>query len=471
MRERLVAQRLFLAARHSLSWFTLVLAFAIPLAAPTSLRALDFAAFYCAGEALVGHADPYRVMPLGACERRIAKNEPVRAGVVIPAPLPPYALGAFAVFARLPFAFAQHLFDLLSIGALAVSALALQKITRRPLIDIAYALAPLGWVVVVMGQTVLIILGSLTTAAYFLKRENDRLAAICVCGMMIDPHLGLPAFVSLFLCRPQARAMLLTGAGILLLISLAVVPLSISSEYAMAVIPLHAISEAVAATQISLTSLLTFVGIPDHIAIGIGGIQYAFTVALGILISRRFESPAGVVLIPSLSALIGGSFLHNYDLLLAIPTALLLWNRYPLLVALTIVAITPHINEVGGFLEPWLAIVSAFVVVSSASSPLPALLTATPLLMILIINPLSVRPGLFVDSPVPTEYAQIQWRTWEAVNHRQPAWPIKNVPDWTGTIILGALSLRASHGERRAKPFPLGGNVGSTPDLSAEQLS
>lgn len=129
----------------------LAVAFSIPLAVPVQLRALDFAAFYCAGEVLAQHEDPYRVMPLGACEREVSHNGPIAAGAVIPAPLPPYVLGAFALLSRLPFALAQHIFDLLSIAALALSIVLIGRTTGRAPPLVAFALAPTAWVVLALG--------------------------------------------------------------------------------------------------------------------------------------------------------------------------------------------------------------------------------------------------------------------------------------------------------------------------------
>src|ERR1019366_3190331 len=71
---------------------------------------LTLNSFYCAGEAVRTGNTPYLVEPLRSCEHRAAPTEPLQnAGGVEPAPLPGYALAAFAAFSLLPLKFA-HLF-------------------------------------------------------------------------------------------------------------------------------------------------------------------------------------------------------------------------------------------------------------------------------------------------------------------------------------------------------------------------
>ncbi|HEY4440155.1 MAG TPA: hypothetical protein VGN14_06840, partial [Candidatus Elarobacter sp.] len=74
------------AALRILPWLPLVVVFALLPAVPTQLRALDFAAFYCGGQVLRDHGDPYRAGPLGECERALARNGPIGAGAILPAP-------------------------------------------------------------------------------------------------------------------------------------------------------------------------------------------------------------------------------------------------------------------------------------------------------------------------------------------------------------------------------------------------
>jgi hypothetical protein len=442
--KSLTRLRFVAALLRATGLIALVLTFSIPLAVPTQLRALDFAAFYCAGEAMVQHADPYRAMPLGACERRVSRNGPIAAGAVIPAPLPPYALAAFAPLSRLSFPLAQQVFDLLSIAAFAISALLLRSMTRRPVLVIAYALAPIAWVVLAMGQTVILMLAALVGTAFLLERGRDRLAALAACAMMLEPHLGLPVCLALFVCRPRTRLVLIAAAVLVVVFSLSVIPWSLSVEYVSQVLPLHAVSEARSATQISLTSILTFFGVSDHAAITLGGIQYAVTAAIAIGFARRIGSPAALAFIPALGALTGGSFLHGYDLLLAVPAALIFWDQRPMIAALAVVAVSPHGPEVGGMIAACTAIVSAAVLVAAASRGRYGAVAALSLAIVLITTrqPSGTTKKAAMTQPSPSSYAERSWSEWESHNVRSAQWLLTIVPSCTGTIALFVLAVR-----------------------------
>jgi hypothetical protein len=433
--------KLVAALQRVTAWFLLALVVSIPLAVPGQLRALDFAAFYCAGEALAQHADPYRMLPLGACESRVSRNDVIAAGVVTPAPLPPYALGVFALLSRLPFELAQHAFDLLSIAAFVLSIRLLRRTTGRPVLVVAYALAPIAWIVLLLGQSVILILAALSATAFFLECGRDRCAALCACPMMVDPHLGLPVCLALFLLRPRTRLTLLAGAALVVIFSLTVVPWSLTTEYVSQVLPLHAMSETRAAGQISFTSLLTFFGVSDHLAIVLGGAQYAAAVTLGILIARRVGSPSAVAFVPAVAALVGGSFLHGYDLLLGIPAALMLWAKRPMIAALAIIAISPHWDEVTSAIAPFVTMAAAVILLSYAGLSFKrSLLGVSVLALILVIDPHPARRAAFAATVPSTAYAERSWSAWEVANPRSPWWLTKNLPDWAGIITICLLA-------------------------------
>jgi hypothetical protein len=91
----------------------------IVVSGPTNLMT-DFRAFYCGGAAIAQGANPYLEEPLHSCERRtrMTTKPAFLASVTVPAPLPPYALVAFAPLSRLPFPLAAALYGLLSIAAM-----------------------------------------------------------------------------------------------------------------------------------------------------------------------------------------------------------------------------------------------------------------------------------------------------------------------------------------------------------------
>lgn len=445
------------ALQRVVAWGALVVVFFIPMAVATQPRvtSLDFAAFYCAGEAVAQHADPYRAMPLGACERRVSRNGLILAGGVMPAPLPPYALGAFALLSRLPFEPAEHVFDLLSFAALLLSIRLVSRTTRRPEALVACAFVPIAWLVVVLGQTLILLLAALSAAGFLLDRNRDRWAALCACAMMAEPHLGLPVCVALFLYRPRTRLILISAAALIALVSFTAIPWSLTREYLGVVLPLHAMSEARAVVQISFTSLLTFFGVSDLLAIALGGAQYVATAALGILIARGSRSPSALAFVPALFALVGGSFLHADDLLLGIPAALMFWEKHPLVAALAIVAVSPHWGVDGGAIG-LVAMVPAVILLAYAGiSFRRALLAVAVLVLVVLLYPVPVRSTIVVPPFPPAAAAERSWAAWEAANPRRPWWPLTNLPDWLGIIAVCSLAGSAIvFPPRRCGPCP-----------------
>src|ERR1700690_1006699 len=104
-----------MSTRFAASWLLapalLALFVALTLNRPNYFMG-DFRAFYCAGAAIAGGADPYRIEPLLACEPAppATAGTPTSRGVAVPAPLPPYALLPFVPLSRLPFTLAALLF-------------------------------------------------------------------------------------------------------------------------------------------------------------------------------------------------------------------------------------------------------------------------------------------------------------------------------------------------------------------------
>jgi hypothetical protein len=389
-------------------------------------------------------------MPLAACERAVATNGPIAAGAVMPAPLPPYALAAFAPLAALPFPVAQCVFDLLSLGALVLSVILLRRLTGLPLVPITYALAPLAWIVVALGQTVLLLTAALVATAFLLQRRRDALAGLVGSTMMLEPHLGLPLCAALVLARPQTRIAVLASGVAMAAVSTLVLPPHLAIEYVRDVVPLHALSEARGAAQISFTALLTFLRVPDRLAIAIGGLQYLVTAALAIVLARRAGTGPELVFIAVLGGLFGGTFLHNEDLLLAVPAALVLWKRGAAIVAFVLIALSPHVPGVGGVVAPWLSVLSAAIVITSIWSRLHAVVTAFALAAYLMLHPehASSSGRAVLQAVAPQAFAQESWSRWEALNVRDDRWILGAVPSWAGLLVLFAAYGRATIASR-----------------------
>ncbi len=286
-----------------------------------------FSAFYCGGEAVAHGANPYRIEPLRSCEHRVAPqtNPP---DVVEPAPLPGYALVAFAALARLPYRPAALVFVAASLASVAIAAVALSELTGLPLVAPLGALLVVdGFVNVSYGEIPPLAIAALCVAGVYAARGRDRLAALAASAAMIEPHLGLAACLSL-MWRPRAR-IVLAGAAILFG-ALWIVFLSLPNlpEYFTQVIPLQSRAEVPAADQYSLTWLAHLAGADDVLASQLGSLSYIALLFFGVLaaprVARKLHAPALLVFFPVAATTLFGVFIHDLQLPAAVPAALVI---------------------------------------------------------------------------------------------------------------------------------------------------
>jgi len=291
---------------------------------------VDFIAFYCAGGAVAQGADPYRQMPLNACEHALASGGIYASPVTVPAPLPPYALLGFSVLSRLPFLVAYLAFAALLAGALIAGTLLMRRLGVPPLLTVA-AMAYPAVDSLRQGQPVLIVFLAVVLTAWALSRGRDRLAAVCSFAALIEPHIGLPLILALFLWRPKLRLLLVLAAFVSAGLSVAAVGLPVTLEYVTSVLPLHAASELLWVTQLSSAYALAVFGTPARIALELSTIQYFATVALGVYVAGRAartrRAPELIALIPPLFGALGGPYIHAGLLPVALPIALVVAVR------------------------------------------------------------------------------------------------------------------------------------------------
>jgi len=296
----------------------------------------DFNAFYCAGASIDRGADPYRAEPLGACERapRPAGFGQGMANLAMPAPLPPYALAPFTLLAKLPYGAAAAMWVLCLLAAFALTIGAMRRLTNLPLpaLIAAFALTD-GFAGIALGQIAPMAIAAIALAALFAERGQDRAAAIAAAVAMIEPHVGLPAALALFVWRPQARVPLALAGAICVGLSLALTGLANNLEYVRNVLPAHAFSEIVNQKQFSLTYILHRLGVDDANALHAGNLSYLMMLVLGIaaapVIAKRSASAGAIVAFPVAAALVGGPFSHIVQLAAVLPAALLLYARVP----------------------------------------------------------------------------------------------------------------------------------------------
>jgi hypothetical protein len=293
----------------------------------------DFHAFWCAGSAIAHGADPYRAAALAACEHASAPwglySAP--AGLAVPAPLPPYALALFALLSQLPFPLAACVWFALLIGATWAGTALVSRALRVHFALAAWMfLLPAAVLWLPFGEAAPLALLGAALAAYALQRERWSLCALGLALLAIEPHLALGAWACVALFAPRARAPLAIAGSALVAIALAVHS-GVFIEYLREVLPLHALAEVPRPVQYSATWLLDALGFSPSIALQVGAATYAASVAASVAIAkrlqRRWDDRSVLVFAPLAASVIGGTFVHSSEIVLALPFAALLAMR------------------------------------------------------------------------------------------------------------------------------------------------
>lgn len=292
----------------------------------------DFRAFACAARVLATGGDPYRTEPLRGCEQAAARAFGLQMfdGLVLPAPLPPYALALFAPLGLLPFPAASLLWFVISIAAVALGSIALVRLGGLPVgVAVLAMLGAAGYVSLPLGQIVPLIVALLCGAALALRSGRVATAAVLCALTTIEPHVGLPACLALFVCEARARRALLACAVVALAASLWLAGPAVCLEYVRDVLPAHARSQVGQfGVQYSLTALLYALGADGGAALAAGSLSYVAMVAAGIVLARvlaaRYDDAAFVVLLPPAFALVLGTFVHLAQIAVAVPAVALL---------------------------------------------------------------------------------------------------------------------------------------------------
>jgi hypothetical protein len=293
----------------------------------------DFKSFYCAGEAVLQHADPYRVEPLRACTHRVVSWEPT--WLVVPAPLPGYSLAFFAALATLPFQTASLAYEALLVAGVLIGALALARLTGwSPLLTLLVLIPTDGFLNVSYGGFMPIVVAALCVGALALERGAMTVVAICLGIAMLEPHVALPAFLAVLIGVPRARVATCAVAAVLVAISIAAVGVSINVEYFRTELPLVALGEVAANDQYSLTRVLAAIGMSPARAVSIGSASFLFMLAVGVTLGLRLAKRrrlAYLLLLPPAAGMLGGSYIHDVQLVAEIPLALLIASDVPAL--------------------------------------------------------------------------------------------------------------------------------------------
>ncbi len=291
----------------------------------------DFPAFYCGGKAVLEHANPYAVEPLRSCEHALPHGSDLPQQYVTPAPLPPYALDLFALLAELPYPVAAVIAFAVLLACAVWLSLSLARVTQLPSGAIACSLLlSAGLASIVFGQIPIVATLAVVLCGAALLRGDDTVAALWAAVATIEPHLGLPVALSLFVLRPATRGWLV-GLGLLCAAAavLAVTPQT-ALHYLTIVLPAHAHAELLTVDQFSLSHVLARFGVPSGIALLAGSLSYLLTLALGVVAANAASRRLGVAAlayVPAAAALFAGTFVHQIQLVAALPAAFLCVGR------------------------------------------------------------------------------------------------------------------------------------------------
>ena len=294
-------------------------------------RYADFRAFYCAGQTVRAHADPYREHPLRECEHSVAAPgaSAVINDITIPAPLPGYALALFAVIAILPFGMAVLLCLCASTAALVLTVVLVTRFMRLPGVVAAIVIGfPSAILAIELGQVTPFIGLAMMATATLLAAGKPRSAALAALPIALEPHVALPILLALLIGAPKTRGMLVIGGIGLGALSIAVLGVNLNLEYIRDVLPAHALANIPDLSQLSAAHFAYVLGVPLAAARTIGSVWYAAATLLGIAVALVLRSRfglAGLVLIPPAFALFGGLHVHSTQLLLGIPAFLLVF--------------------------------------------------------------------------------------------------------------------------------------------------
>lgn len=298
---------------------------AVALAARGTVQNASFKAFYCGGYVARQRADPYRVEPLRRCEHRVARM--ARSGESVePAPLPPFDLTPFALLSLLEIHPAALLFSLISAAASIWAALMLGALLRTPPAAVLMALAPLVMLNVAYGETAPIALAAIVGAGYAARAGKWQIAAVAAVCALIQPNVGALILVALAVFAPKTRAALLIGVAALATIGVLTVGPHVSIEYFTDVLPRQAASEVAAADQYSATHLLYLAGTSAADALATGRAISIMLALIGIVVAgaafKRTERAELLAFIPPSFMLFLGAYVHDIQVLLALPFAL-----------------------------------------------------------------------------------------------------------------------------------------------------
>ena len=446
----------------------------------------DFGAFYCSGSVALGGRNPYLVEPLRSCENA---HQPLRGRsdmVVDPSPLPGYDLAFFALLARLPYATAKLLWYGILLISVLITTVTLTRLTRLPLPFVFLSIALVdGALNFTYGQLPPVVVAALSLAAYLIERQRYGLAAVAASAAMLEPHLGLPACIAMFVWFPRCRLPFAVTACALIAAALSMGGVALNLAYFTTYLPAHAQSELVASDQFSLSALLHAAGFSDRLALLLGTLSYLVMTCIGVWVGRRaalaLRSDAFVALLPPAAILVGGSFIHDIQFAVALPAALLLCSKTrPQVVpwlALCLLAFPWYSYSSGSFsfgvavrvagliLTGWLAAIALSARPTSVRTSGTVISMVAFCALVFTFTHLTaprsdsrnaVPSGIISGEVLASENWGAYLRATPALDRPSFGDVARKVPTWLGTLLLLALAVRSHSRSRSPADVSLG---------------
>ena len=424
--------------------------------AHSGLALADFRAFYCGGHALLHGLDPYHARAIAGCERSVAPwglyHTP--AGVALPAPLPGYALAAFAALAWMPYPLACVSWFCITLLCGWYSARALARIANLPLAATLVLLTPtFALAVVPSGQLATVVICALVHAALALRERRWAAAAAALAVVCVWPHLALPALLAVTIAIAPMRAPVAAMLAVLAVLDCAAGGPSVAMEYVARVLPAHSLTEIAGTNEFGTSWVLLALGLPAHDAVRDGMAAYLLFAAAGIVFAVRLAAVssdrAALLLGAPACALCMSPYLHFTEIAVAVPAIVWLHAlRRSNASAVALVFLTmPFIFLLG---QAWhiaifaaaTAAIARWIIGASQRDALRWALGVTFVAAFIVAAALHFGPqvapapgGLHFDRAL----AEASWARWASAHSSLGiAWTIAKIPTWAALLTIVA---------------------------------
>ncbi len=422
----------------------------------------NFRAFYCTAHVLAAGSDPYAVAPLYACESAPAPAPLFIAssGLVVPGPLPGYAIAALVPFAALSFPVATLAWFALLCGCMAASIVLLARLGVGNTWNIVVALSvALIGDALASGELEPIALLGIVLAAWGVSRSRASLGLDVVvgCGVALsfaEPQVGIAVAIACAMLGPRSAIAAVTATMFLGVVSIGALGIVRNIEFLHNVIPAHLTAELPSYSQFSLSWVLNRLGVAAGAAITAGRLQWlAMLVVAGWFARSKAaaQSPEVAVLGAPAFAVLGGPYSHLDQIALAIPAALWICSSYarvPRLVALApvVLALPLMLLLMEGAASGLLVVALSALVAGWVGAEYGknrefavwcAALTVITLAGLAVLSVVAHAGVVSVSAPVVRAgTAQASWAHYIATHSVVTAWPIWLVkaPTWFGIL-------------------------------------